>query len=364
MRVGFVASDWGRHDDGTWTPGGTTWVRCILPARALDQAGHTTVVGQHVASHNVTRELIVVEEAPGGPVFHHGLDVVLITRWMHQDAAGAILAGRAAGQIVVNDLDDLYHGMGPSNKAWRDTHPDVNPTSNRDHYLAALQASSAVTCSTPYIADQYRRPLAGVPTRTIRNAIDPSRYRPRPVDPDGTTFGWAGHVAYRHHDLEQLRGIAGPWARRNGWTFHHLGYTDLLPHAAELAGVDGPTTAQPLVSMQSYPTALTDLDVGLVPLSGHPFNRAKSCIKGMEYAAAGVPFVASDTDEYRWLADHGVGRVARKPREWLRHLDQLADPDVRQADRDRNLAGLEALTIDVAGVAWHQWLVDLADALT
>ena len=49
--------------------------------------------------------------------------------------------------------------------------------------------------------------------------------------------------------------------------------------------------------------------------------------------AAGVPFVASPSPEYEWLqAEHGIGQIARSPKQWLRMLDHLGEPEaLRQA---------------------------------
>jgi glycosyltransferase involved in cell wall biosynthesis len=65
-------------------------------------------------------------------------------------------------------------------------------------------------------------------------------------------------------------------------------------------------------------------DIGLAPLVDNRFNRSKSFIKILEYAALGVPFIASPVGPY---ADHVVdgvtGFLASTPDEWAERLDQL-----------------------------------------
>ena len=74
-------------------------------------------------------------------------------------------------------------------------------------------------------------------------------------------------------------------------------------------------------------------DIGVVPLNlPLDFNEAKSALKGLEYAAAGIPFVASPSGEYKRLASMGIGRIASTPDEWVTHLTELLDPEVRQAE--------------------------------
>ena len=55
-------------------------------------------------------------------------------------------------------------------------------------------------------------------------------------------------------------------------------------------------------------------DVGLAPLADTAFNRCKSAIKTLDYAALGLAVVASDVAAYRGsLADGPGGMLAREP---------------------------------------------------
>jgi hypothetical protein len=107
--------------------------------------------------------------------------------------------------------------------------------------------------------------------------------------------------------------------------------------AAEALNIDpdkitGYTGARP----EYYGNLFMPMDIGIVPLQPSPFNEAKSNLKGLEYALSGVPFVASNTQEYRDLADAGAGRVAKNNKEWLKNLKQLLDPEVREFEREKN----------------------------
>ena len=78
-----------------------------------------------------------------------------------------------------------------------------------------------------------------------------------------------------------------------------------------------------------------------------------SFLKGLEYAAAGIPFIASPTEEYRLLAEAGVGRLAETPDEWRDHATALLDRDVRveEADRQRRIVQ-EQFDVSTMGEAW------------
>jgi len=105
--------------------------------------------------------------------------------------------------------------------------------------------------------------------------------------------------------------------------------------------------------MQDYPSLLSGFHIGLVPLVPSPFNEAKSYLKGLEYAAAGIPFIATPTAEYRRLHEAGVGRLASTPDEWRDHATELLDWDVRveEADRQREVV-LRDFDISTTGEAW------------
>lgn len=118
-----------------------------------------------------------------------------------------------------------------------------------------------------------------------------------------------------------------------------------------------------MVPIHELPRLWEGIDVGLVPMADKPSNfGAKSCLKGLEASAAGLPFVASASSEYRWLRDSlGVGRVAAKPVDWRRHLVALLDPEVRAAEGAENRAAVaKALNPSIAGAAWERLLLNLA----
>jgi glycosyltransferase involved in cell wall biosynthesis len=73
------------------------------------------------------------------------------------------------------------------------------------------------------------------------------------------------------------------------------------------------------------------MDIGLVPLDRIPFNEAKSHLKGMEYAACGIPCIATPTESYRYWVEDGVnGFLAKSEKEWTSRLDELvADKSLR-----------------------------------
>lgn len=71
-----------------------------------------------------------------------------------------------------------------------------------------------------------------------------------------------------------------------------------------------------------------EFDIGLAPLANNAFNESKSRVKVLEYAALGIPVIASDVPAYREFVDHGVtGFLARSQREWREYIRELLNDE-------------------------------------
>jgi glycosyltransferase involved in cell wall biosynthesis len=388
VRIGFATTDFSfgrRGPDGGPAFGGAGYYRCFLPAEACARAGHEVVWGGLISSNTTGQLGVQVLEklswiGPEHPAFpktytrpeaplwegrhEFDLDVIVMQRWMLQDTWQYVMRARGEGQVVVNDLDDWFWGLDERNVAWAASHPRLNPTSNRDHYLLTCLASDVITVSTPYLADQLHGLLkdlqAGRPPEIVvlRNMIDLERWRPRPIENEDLTYGWVGAIPWRSGDVETLKPWLGKFLTAHPEVgFHHGGHMDgeNLASFATLAGLPEDRVhkqwMQPTYERMKlyYP-----IDVGLVPLNDLPFNAAKSAIKGMEYLAAGSPYIAADTPEYRWAAEQGMGHLvrARVGKDWTAALGRMLDPGFREAERKRGMEALKAHDARALGIAW------------
>jgi hypothetical protein len=105
----------------------------------------------------------------------------------------------------------------------------------------------------------------------------------------------------------------------------------------------------------TYPELFKKMDIGIVPLRDVEFNHAKSFIKGLEYTAAGIPWIAGWSPEYEYITSHGIGRLAKTKDDWLSHLDELKNPKVRNIERQKNRLLLKELhSTEVKGLEWDQ----------
>jgi len=73
-------------------------------------------------------------------------------------------------------------------------------------------------------------------------------------------------------------------------------------------------------------------DIGIAPLLDTKFNQSKSYIKALEYAAFGIPCVASNVGPYRDFVQHGeTGFLFNQPYQFTKYMrDLINDADMRK----------------------------------
>lgn len=359
--VGFISQDWSKVGDLIY-PNGCTWYRCIIPASILNSAGHSAHIG--VAAQTESKKLGIYLSKPlyktPGIVANHSLLVLKLA--MHRNTKNLIEEQIAAGKKVVVDIDDWFDDLPLSNRARDITDPKTNPENNRDIYFEIIEMAHALICSTQFLYDFYSAKHPGKPIFLVRNSIDTGRWVPKQQQAKIPNIGWCGATPWRAHDLEQLSGFFNDFLASRNVKFHHAGHIPSGPSVADLMKIDVSRFSHtPMMPILELPKLLSPIDIGIVPLNNIPFNHAKSYLKGLEYAAAGIPFVASYSPEYQLLADAGVGRIARTENEWTSHLDELMNYKMRQDEAAVNREIVE----DQFSMQSHsrQWLQVFSDIM-
>jgi len=192
----------------------------------------------------------------------------------------------------------------------------------------------------------------------VRYCIDIERWNIR-KDHKGhlPVFGWVGATPWRSGDLETLNPFFGKFLKEKHLKFHHAGNIINAPTAAQQIGIDkNLCTTEPMKTMLGVPELYRKMDIGIVPLRDVPFNHAKSYLKGLENAAAGIPFIASGgLPEYQLLADAGVGRIANTPDEWIGHMTDLLNPKTRLQERmESHKIVSEQFSMKQRGYEWDE----------
>jgi len=349
LGVGFASTDWSRVDDGI-APNGCTWYRCMLPARQLIKAKITSDVG----FLNVRPNGMFAIQRPGDNR-SRPYRVIVLKVIMNKFALDGMKTAQSKGQKIVVDVDDLFDEIHETNLAHQSTDKNKDRDNNREIYKEILARADAIICSTPFIYDYYKIKFPDKPMFMLRNSIDADRWTRLNAVNRKPIIGWLGATPWRSLDLEQLKDFFAEYIESRDLTFHHAGHLTWAPPAFVKLGITNKqrVTASGMVPLYELPNIYANFDIGIVPLNDIPFNRAKSYIKGLEYAAAGIPFVASSLPEYKYLSEHGIGRVAKTSKEWIASFDELLDEDMRQDESILNREILdEHFTIKANAQNW------------
>ncbi len=321
--------------------------RIRYPGRAAEREGVT-------ATYLTEVPLTLVPDPNGGPpsvgsVEVSDVDVLVLQRPLQRIHAEMIRPLQQKGIAVVVDIDDDFSAIVPPHVSWRHTQPQHNLESNRDWLRLACRCADLVTCTTPALAERYGRHgrVTVLPNFVPEAMLDVSPEENR----DGRTVGWAGHVGTHPGDLDVTHGGVAEACRAFGARFRHVGNVEGVQEGLHLRDV--PVVATGPVPFDQYPKELARFDVGIVPLADTVFNRAKSALKGLEYAAVGVPFVASSTcPDYVRIADDGIGLLAKpRSRDWRRKVALLLDHPERIAERTKD-AVRQKYTYEQNGWRW------------
>jgi hypothetical protein len=231
-------------------------------------------------------------------------DIVATQRYAIPDLATAdALAARCreSGARLLYDIDDdLLHIP-------RD-HPEANTLRPRARTVARmLHHADAVWVSTPRVAEALRqaRPAVRPVLRVVPNGLDerlwgtpPADTRPRLGSVRLLFMGSATHGgdwAVVATAMARVKASFGPSV-----TFDMIGVVGAVTLPTWINRV-----SPSRLSMASYPgfvnwiTHQPPWDIGIAPLADTPFNRCKSPIKALDYAALGLAVLASDVPAYR-----------------------------------------------------------------
>lgn len=350
--VSFLTYDWAFGTDPL-EPNGCAWYRCYLPMKELEKHGWVTGIGFPGYNEKHGFGMLIPDDKA-----IHGWDIILFKLIMLKSVANKILEAKENGQKIVVDIDDWFEGLEKSNLAYEMTDPEKNPDNNREHYMYIIDNADAIITSTPFLYDFYKNVKGYNNVYMVRNGIDLPRWKQRNDHSRGLPqFGWVGATPWRSMDLEQLSPWFGDFLSKNHLSFHHSGSIINAPLASDQLGIpkNVKRTKEPMKPISKYPELFRKIDVGLVPLNDVKFNHAKSGIKGLEYSAAGVPWIASYSPEYALLEEQGIGRVAKTQQEWIAHCEELLDPKIRKQDVERNLENINKFqSMEVRGLEWHE----------
>jgi glycosyltransferase involved in cell wall biosynthesis len=234
------------------------------------------------------------------------------------------LAARGKTRLVYEIDDDLLD-VDPSNgPAWH----YFSRSEIRSNIKRNIQVSNAVITTNEILAERVRQLNSNV---FVAPNFVPAWVLDLPV-PEGTpgqfTLGWAGGASHEMDWAEAVSEVARFQSRDKHVEMHVMGWQH--PGLWRRLAQDRARFTKWVDSVPDL-YRMIDFQIGLAPLRPHVFNQTKSYIKTLEYAALGIPSIASDVGPYSDFVEHKVtGFLVRQPHEWARHLRTLLDPFVRR----------------------------------
>lgn len=273
-------------------------------------------------------------------------DVIVAERIDNDQALATWRRLRARSKLAFEVDDDVFSVDLVNWLAWR-TYSRAVP---RDVVAHAAQVADLVTVTCEPLAEVMRRETGNRNVAVLPNCVPDDLLAVERPRRERLTVGWAGGASHG----ADLQLVARPLRRFLERTPHadlHLIGTDFRPTIGAPAGRARWTDWQ--ASPWRYYQQV-DFDVGLAPLADTPFAASKSPIKALEYAALGIPVVASAVGPYPGFVLDGVtGFLVRQDHEWGRYLRLLAsDAGLRAEMGAKAREHAAAFTI---GRNWQRW---------
>ena len=304
-------------------------------------------------------------------------NIIVMQRESKIECFEAIDQAHSIGKKIVYEIDDLLQSVSPWNPAfdfWSPTGPNLGRA------LKLMQKCDAMQVSTPRLKNEYG--LWNPVIETLPNYLDKTlwdtpawtathwdNYYKKKND-GIIRIGWAGAGSH-YHDLQLIEEIIVKICQKYPQVhFCMMGYfgesnkgknlfgdlsssTSLCPHCKET----GQLEKIPGIDLLYYPSKLKEcaFDLAVAPIIETGFNQGKSDLKIKEYAALGVPVVASNITPYKESVQNGhTGFLATTGKEWFDAIELLIKDEVlRKRLGKNNHDWYEQNTIDKHV---HEWV--------
>lgn len=214
-------------------------------------------------------------------------------------------------QRCVVDFDDaIFHRY--------DRHPSRFVRRVLGNKIASvMRRADAVVVGSHYLADYAHGAGAGK-VALLPTVVDLKRYVVTDRSGVGGRIGWIGTPLTARQYLPLIYPVLLRLAEQRKFTLVLIGAGEIEMRGLCVESHDW--------SADSEAALVSSLDIGLMPLVDGPWERGKCGYKLIQYMACGVPVVASDVGENRYIVHHGEhGYLVRSDEGWFNGLATLLD---------------------------------------
>lgn len=317
---------------------GCYFVRCLLPLMANGWDGDQTTIFP---------EMKTAEDKAQAAQY---ADVVVFHRPEHEDKLKIARLLKQAGKKIVYDNDDTYKDDGgfKFNEFMDEERVKRGMKRVSDQLDAFIKEADLVTCTTEYLAEEYRQINPNVVV--LPNCVDPF-YFPEPLknDTDKVRIGFVGSVVATA-DFELVIPIIKHFLGRKDVEIVILSlppkehddisrklYKEEYETLDSFANYDN-VEWQPFVMNSEYYDTLNELklDISIIPRADTYFNRCKSNLKFLEMSMLEIPCIAQGFPDGKSPyevnpedAKHMV--IVKDNSKWIEEIEKLiADKDKRR----------------------------------
>ncbi len=280
---------------------GDSMHRLTWPAQALADLPDFRVVDVHYMSPYCYRLAL-------------DADLLILSMIMDAELAPIIRWRKTKAKPTVFEVNNWpfdMHPLTPMYDLW------TNPARQAD-WLYAMSLVDLVQTSTPLLAEAFKPYCARVvvfPNQMAKVADAP------PEKPDSPlVVGWAGSLSHAG-DLAHIAKPLSKWILEHDnvvlAVMGHEGMEKLFALPPEKKRYT------PWGGMDKYEEFLKGVHIGLAPLLDTPFNRSRSDVKWLEYAAQGCVFVGQKLPAYAQVEDGKTGFLFKDGDGLVKVLDKL-----------------------------------------
>jgi glycosyltransferase involved in cell wall biosynthesis len=290
-----------------FAPDGSGYYRMYLPFKHLStSSGHNIYIpppGRNAA-------LPTVEDV-------EPLDLLSMQRAYGEGGVAAFRAWKGNVKIVYECDDDMLRvdtsGL-----------PHLFNEAGRETTRECIRLADLVTVSTEPLAELYRQYNDNVVV--LPNYINGELLDLERPHRDDVVVGWAGGNSHLIDWVSVQDAVKATLADHPDVDLHFIGH-DWSPLLGKAARFD---PWEP--SVWNYYKHI-DFDIGLAPMGDTPFNSCKSHIRVLEYAALGIPVIASDCAAYRdFVVDGVTGYLVHNEKQWQGRLTELINESDARAE--------------------------------